>query len=201
MTIIAGESLENIGPQSLVTMTSGQSTGNGSLEWTLSAGDSHASPSVVPGSDEARQMTVTSGRKWSAVSPYSDPLGSLVKMCLGSSIWGSTKCSLTWKPLVIKQRCLGFRLVVSMRRTLGNGSGLWPTPRAEEKSQHNSQDNGIALSRAVKMWPTPKAQNAQAPCLHGQGGMGLQEAVGGQLNPPFVEWLMGFPIGWTDLGD
>lgn len=23
----------------------------------------------------------------------------------------------------------------------------------------------------------------------------------GQLNPPWVEWLMGFPIGWTDLGD
>jgi len=23
--------------------------------------------------------------------------------------------------------------------------------------------------------------------------------AGGQLNPEFVEWLMGFPIGWTDL--
>ena len=23
--------------------------------------------------------------------------------------------------------------------------------------------------------------------------------VGGQLNPQWVEWLMGFPIGWTDL--
>jgi hypothetical protein len=23
----------------------------------------------------------------------------------------------------------------------------------------------------------------------------------GELNPPWVEWLMGFPIGWTDLGD
>src|SRR3990167_4726142 len=22
---------------------------------------------------------------------------------------------------------------------------------------------------------------------------------GGKLNPPFVEWLMGWPIGWTDL--
>ena len=21
----------------------------------------------------------------------------------------------------------------------------------------------------------------------------------GQLNPPWVEWLMGWPIGWTDL--
>ena len=23
----------------------------------------------------------------------------------------------------------------------------------------------------------------------------------GQLNPNWVEWLMGFPIGWTDLKD
>jgi hypothetical protein len=22
----------------------------------------------------------------------------------------------------------------------------------------------------------------------------------GQLNPTWVEWLMGFPLGWTDLG-
>ena len=27
----------------------------------------------------------------------------------------------------------------------------------------------------------------------------LQTYVGGQLNPTWVEWLMGFPIGWTDL--
>jgi DNA (cytosine-5)-methyltransferase 1 len=23
----------------------------------------------------------------------------------------------------------------------------------------------------------------------------------GQLNPNWVEWLMGYPIGWTDLKD
>jgi hypothetical protein len=27
--------------------------------------------------------------------------------------------------------------------------------------------------------------------------MGVIEA-GGQLNPTWVEWLMGFPLGWTD---
>jgi DNA (cytosine-5)-methyltransferase 1 len=24
---------------------------------------------------------------------------------------------------------------------------------------------------------------------------------GGSLNPTWVEWLMGFPLGWTDLED
>ena len=26
----------------------------------------------------------------------------------------------------------------------------------------------------------------------------LNDQIGGQLNPTWVEWLMGFPIGWTD---
>ncbi len=25
------------------------------------------------------------------------------------------------------------------------------------------------------------------------------EATGGHLNPTWVEWLMGWPVGWTDL--
>ena len=28
---------------------------------------------------------------------------------------------------------------------------------------------------------------------------GMQSGNGGQLNPGFAEWLMGFPRGWTDL--
>ena len=31
------------------------------------------------------------------------------------------------------------------------------------------------------------------------GGQNLATSVGGLLNPMWVEWLMGFPIGWTDL--
>lgn len=27
----------------------------------------------------------------------------------------------------------------------------------------------------------------------------LNDQIGGQLNPTWVEWLMGFPIGWTEL--
>lgn len=27
----------------------------------------------------------------------------------------------------------------------------------------------------------------------------LIEETSGQLNPPWVEWLMGFPAGWTAL--
>lgn len=33
----------------------------------------------------------------------------------------------------------------------------WPTPRAEEKQQQNSEDAGMALSKAAPLWPTPDA--------------------------------------------
>ena len=39
----------------------------------------------------------------------------------------------------------------------------------------------------------------------GTHGVSLHHAVyhenGGSLNPTWVEWLMGYPIGWTDLED
>lgn len=38
-----------------------------------------------------------------------------------------------------------------------NNAVKWPTPRAEERQQSNSQDNGVALSKAVQQWPTPRA--------------------------------------------
>ena len=41
------------------------------------------------------------------------------------------------------------------------------------------------------------------PSKNGQAepasGHALPAAVGGQLNPAWVEWLMGYPLGWTVL--
>ena len=53
--------------------------------------------SALPGSDEARRTTATSGRKCSALLPKSDPVGCLVKTLLASSIWRSTRSALSLK--------------------------------------------------------------------------------------------------------
>ena len=54
-------------------------------------------------------------------------------------------------------------------------------------------------------WGTPKAQDSRhALSDRGKGNLGEQVSGlhnGGKLNPQWVEWLMGYPIGWTGLSD
>jgi hypothetical protein len=68
---------------------------------------------------------------------------------------------------------------------------LLPTPVASDTGHLKSkyQQGGTPLSMAANLLPTPTVGNAT----------GLVPGVaGGPLNPPWVEWLMGFEIGWTD---
>ncbi len=59
----------------------------------------------------------------------------------------------------------------------------------------------------VNMWRTPSATVVEPKKsvvkLTGRTPqdpqVGLADQVGGQLNPTWVEWLMGWPIGWADL--
>jgi hypothetical protein len=79
----------------------------------------------------------------------------------------------------------------------------FPTPTAQDFKHRgpNSQQQGLA--DVVRYFPTPRANSGNAPCVHGEGGLDLQTAVGagaeGQLNPDWVEALMGYPQGWTDI--
>ncbi len=59
------------------------------------------------------------------------------------------------------------------------------------------------LSAQVKLWPTPTARDWRSgkasPATHARNARPLNEKVGGNLNPTWTEWLMGFPLGWTAL--
>ena len=64
------------------------------------------------------------------------------------------------------------------------------------------------LARAVfaKQWPTPRCfMHKDALTDRGKSNLGevVNETEGatktGQLSPDWVEWLMGWPIGWTRL--
>jgi hypothetical protein len=70
------------------------------------------------------------------------------------------------------------------------------------KTQNGSASMGLA--RLVQMWPTPTAHNAKetnAPSEAERNTPTLAAQVGGRLNPKWVGWLMGFPIGFTSSKD
>jgi hypothetical protein len=85
----------------------------------------------------------------------------------------------------------------------------WPTPVADDTELREVAyaQGGIPLSLAARTWPTPNATDGdKAPKTFARGNPSLPQAVkdaegGGSLNPTWVEWLMGFPAGWTDLED
>ena len=202
-------------------------------------------------------MTVTSGRKCSESYANSGPLGCLVRMCLGSSIWHSTRCLLTWKTSATPGKRSLFRLAVSMPRTNGTESQFWPTPKAssplggcsgarktlqrmadkglitEEERRSFAAGNGGKTNPELLEWlmgyelqftkllPTPIFSDYKGGSMtriwlprererererERAAGPQLREMLEitplgkiGPMNPEWVEWLMGFPIGWTEL--
>ncbi len=88
---------------------------------------------------------------------------------------------------------------------------LWPTPHGFSPDGKTNGPSGNELERAVNqsLWPTPKTPTGGGQMYRNTPGGGIRKledavslAVGyntGSLNPTWVEWLMGFPSGWTDL--
>jgi len=98
---------------------------------------------------------------------------------------------------------------------------LWPTPKASDSNpcgmqamlRYNERTGRKTLITEVAkaMWPTPRASDASKGIRTPSGaaaeiarkrlnGVDLPAAIGGgALSPMFVEWLMGYRIGWTEL--
>jgi hypothetical protein len=92
--------------------------------------------------------------------------------------------------------------------TLQQQVKLWPTPHANCHTGAGKHGNGgNNLQTAVEMVPTLAARDYRHPNKKsfeerggGKKGEQLPNHVGGALNPAWVEWLMGYEIGHTDLG-
>ena len=154
---------------------------------TLFQEDSPVSRFPSPGSTEARTMTVTSGRKCLELYGNSSRLGCLVRMCLESSIWHSTRCLLTWKQKDTKSRRSLFQLAVSMPRTRETGSQFWPTPTT-----------GAGLCGGTGNFKTLQAM-ARRGLITEEERRQLSQGNGGKTNPGLLEWLMGYEQKFTEL--
>ena len=124
---------------------------------------------------------------------------------------------------------IAFQRQPSALRTREIDYGLWPTPRANERGdyQYDQGDHTkprLTLQGLAKKFPTPTSSMMTYQDMEDARTSGtkrkliptpvssnwknretshhsrdLQKFIGGTLNPNWVEWLMGYPIGWTAL--
>ena len=72
--------------------------------------------------------------------------------------------------------------------TSGTGSGSWPTPTRRDYKGINAPEGLTRKDGKSRMDQLPNAVAYSS-----------KEKDTGPLNPAWVEWLMGWPIGWTGL--
>ena len=99
---------------------------------------------------------------------------------------------------------------------------MWPTPKCSDSrhaiSRHITDPEGRWIGNlgevvyAMETFPTPMASdnrdrgNLSSPSVQRRLKIGKQVSLGqsvsqtsGRLNPQWVAWLMGWPVGWTSL--
>lgn len=125
-------------------------------------------------------------------------------------------CSKIWPRWGIMQGGECWELGLSVRHTSGTGCGSWPTPTTQDAKNNGSPSqmrrhtkplNAAVIGSPIRRkWGTPRCfMHKDALTDRGKGNLGEQvneehqQTEPGQLSPFWVEWLMGWPVGWTDL--
>jgi len=94
----------------------------------------------------------------------------------------------------------------------GDGQVSMVARNVETYEEYLLLTQGTSKKKREKYWPTPQASdnrdrgNMSNPSIQRRVAIGKQimlsqsvDPTSGQLNPMWVEWLMGWPLGWTDL--
>ena len=177
--------------------------------------DSHVNHSRPQESDSAMTTPETCGPpRWSAFALYDHDSHSL-KTCQVSFLPDTSTSSSVTLPkagMMLDGAC--YRRQSWERRINVTGFGLWPTPtvmdatlkvvsKKGQKGRHAVQLSHLATSGRIhhdQWWllPTPRA-NTDPTKGGGTSRSGDRNAAGGRLNPPWVAWLMGWPLEWTAL--
>jgi len=142
-----------------------------------------------------------------------------------SAVWpksGTSSNGIAFRHLPSAHRIdeIGFGLSRTQTNQIVATPALWPTPKSSpsgpdyartDRARSGSDD--LATAVAKRSWPTPRASEWK-----GTGPLGSKshryrldrkyldatvqdaEQATGTLNPVWVEWLMGFPSNWTDIG-
>ena len=173
-------------------------------------------PDAVP---ESKANDPDCGVKWP---------GSLAKYDRVSRSWKTRQCLLlgdlaeyaeTWPSWgttvdgeLFRQPTPSSLLAIRARITCGKESGLLlhtpkasdavGTARTSDVIGKTNRQRDIRTDVARMKLPTPTARDWRSgkasEATMQRNSRPLSEKIGGKLNPQWVEWLMGWPIGWTD---
>jgi len=156
------------------------------------------------------------GITWRGWLAKFDPDSYLWKTAQCSFIEESGECLETFPASGMTRDGLLWERMTLERRTKETERGLWRTPdtggggtsgllKQGQNHRKNGQPIQIRLVDQVnnpRLWPTPVQRmykDSGSPSEYARNEIPLAAQVGGQLNPTWVEWLMGWPAGWSDL--
>ena len=186
---------------------------------SLSLADSHVKTSASrDAGQELKGKNQVYGEKWRELSVKFDRVSCSWKTHRQLFIEDLSESSVTCPQWGMIRDGVLLERITSGLHIIESAHGYWLTPTRlmstespesfQKRQRRKGYRNGTkvpSLAAQVnnpKYWPTPTAHNAKetaAPSEARRNTPTLASQAGGKLNPDWVEWLMGWPIGWTDL--
>ena len=176
----------------------------------------HASPLAWQVSKKGKMTQGIYGPKWRGWSEKLSLVGAFLRTYLEFSTSQVTTFAPTWSVLVTTSGYGILKLRLSARTIGEQESHLWRTPDAscgnrgagsrESAERRRIEGKPLQLNTQVAhpdLFPTPTVNDSKNNGTQSQidrDSPALNAVVGGQLNPDWVEWMMGFPPGWTEIG-
>jgi hypothetical protein len=162
-------------------------TGTQSQDPTLFAVDTLANLSPSQESEKEKMTIGTCGRLSTTPLSIYDPVTQSWKMLQLTFPWDSDKFSETWPKSGMTQNGKSYQLQPWVRLIEETESSLLPTPTCKPIYHPEVPWDGVSrhLLRPGGL----------------KFGISIADVVGGRPNPMFLEWMMGFPLRWTELED
>jgi len=196
---------KNIGRLYRIWEISVKSTGQPFHEPTLWQEATPANPSALLDADAVNTIPDTYGQCSPTVFAWFDPDTQFWKTSQGTLLWDSEMSRPIWPRSGMTRNGTAYQQLPSAHRTTVTeySSSLhdvtWSTPTrmmVEHPWEQLRQDGNdiVRMDHNGNRWSAGLANEVR-------WRTGDPSTPTGQLNPTWVEWLMGFPIGWTDLED